>query len=417
MSQSHNHALVIGVADYQNITKLPLEVINDAQAIHDVLVDPSYCAYAEENVKLLINPDATKEYMLAAFADLEKKVQPSSSVVIFFSGHGGFIPTGDHQNAYLLPVDVKDNSFREMAETAISGDQFTRFLKRLSAQQILVIFDSCHAGGVGETKSVSKNLQFQHGLSEDYYEKAIGSNTRGRVILASSRETEYSWVTPGDQNSLFTKHLLAGLRGGAARDDGYIRVFHLYEYLQPLVLQEKSIQHPVFKGKLEENFPVAFNEAHKSSAPATALDDGFEFDVYISCLEDSEDTYWVEDELVPRLRQEGLKFGITYDDKRGQSLSKITDVQRAMTASRWTVIMLSDQYLENNIANFEHDMAQSRGVEEGQWPVIPVIRNQITKITPWRLKMLAGVNLSIERRYEQRLTGLIEALKHPPPSM
>ena len=35
---------------------------------------------------------------------------------------------------------------------------------------------------------------------------------------------------PGDENSVFTKHLLAGLTGGVPSDDGAVRVFDLFEF-------------------------------------------------------------------------------------------------------------------------------------------------------------------------------------------
>ena len=76
------------------------------------------------------------------------------------------------------------------------------------------------------------------------------------MILASSRFDEYSWVRRGAPNSLFTQPLLAGLRGGIASEDGLIRIFETFEYIQPRITAAQQNQHPIFKGELEENFPV-----------------------------------------------------------------------------------------------------------------------------------------------------------------
>ena len=35
------HALVIGIANYQNISGLPATVLNDAQEMYNLLIDPS----------------------------------------------------------------------------------------------------------------------------------------------------------------------------------------------------------------------------------------------------------------------------------------------------------------------------------------------------------------------------------------
>ena len=48
------HALVIGIANYQQINKLPPTVLKDAQNIHDLLIDPQHCGYPPDNVGLLL---------------------------------------------------------------------------------------------------------------------------------------------------------------------------------------------------------------------------------------------------------------------------------------------------------------------------------------------------------------------------
>ena len=79
----------------------------------------------------------------------------------------------------------------------------------------------------------------------------------GRVIMASPRPDEFSCVLPGARYGLFTEYLLGGLRGCVASDDGLVRVFDLFEYLQPRVTRAHPRQHPIVKAELEENFAVA----------------------------------------------------------------------------------------------------------------------------------------------------------------
>ena len=38
------YALVVGIADYLHVTKLPAAVRNDAREVRDLLVDPRYCS-------------------------------------------------------------------------------------------------------------------------------------------------------------------------------------------------------------------------------------------------------------------------------------------------------------------------------------------------------------------------------------
>ncbi|NEO17230.1 MULTISPECIES: hypothetical protein [unclassified Moorena] len=44
------HALVVGIANYEKINKLPDTVLNDAQTIYDLLIDSHHCGYSQDNV-------------------------------------------------------------------------------------------------------------------------------------------------------------------------------------------------------------------------------------------------------------------------------------------------------------------------------------------------------------------------------
>ncbi|MCL2931457.1 MAG: hypothetical protein MGG11_03925 [Trichodesmium sp. MAG_R03] len=116
------------------------------------------------------------------------------------------------------------------------------------------MFDCCHAGGIGLPKD-STTPTLKTGFSESYYDTL--RQEQGRAILASSRSSKSSYVLPSSTNSLFTKHLLEGLQGGIFSNNGLIRTFDLFEYLQPKITAEEPRQHPIFKANLEENFPIA----------------------------------------------------------------------------------------------------------------------------------------------------------------
>ena len=128
---------------------------------------------------------------------------------------------------HLLPVH------RGSCPDSSSGAEFTEVLNAIPARKVVVIFDCCHSGGISQPRDLAAP-EYKAGLSESYYDEALKAG-RGRVILASSRSTEYSYVLPGAEYGLFTEHLLSGLRGGVASDDGLVRIFDLFEYLQPRV--------------------------------------------------------------------------------------------------------------------------------------------------------------------------------------
>src|SRR5262249_40534262 len=210
--------------------------------------------YSRDRVKLLVDEPATQAAIRQFLANLAQRCNRDSTVFIYFSGHGGRVEGGPHTGQYLLPVDTVYPDDKALAQTAISGTEFTASLNAIPANKVVVVFDCCHSGGIGQPKDAGTRA-IKAGLAESYYEALTAG--RGRVILASSRTTEYSYVLPGAVYGLFTQHLLAGLRGGVPSDDGLIRIFDLFEYLQPLVTRDHAKQHPIFKAEVEENFSIA----------------------------------------------------------------------------------------------------------------------------------------------------------------
>ncbi len=287
------HALIAGIANYRAVNPLPATVLNDARGVHELFADPQRGGYDPANVQCLLDGEATLAALREGLAGLAQRCNSDSTALVYFSGHGARIDSGSSAGEYLLPVDVSIASAQALAGTALSGQEFTAALRRIPARKVLVIFDCCHAGGIGQPKDVQAPA-LRAGLSEGYYEALRAG--RGRVILASSRDSEFSYVLSGAANSLFTQHLLAGLQGGIASDDGLIRVFDLFEYVQPRVTADHHQQHPIFKAELEENFPVAL----RLGGQATAVDkdvDGFRYDAYISYVDNAPDATWVWDVL------------------------------------------------------------------------------------------------------------------------
>ncbi|WP_424102936.1 caspase family protein [Moorena producens] len=124
------HALVVGIANYQNINQLPNTILQDAQNIYNLLIHPEYCGYSPERVQLLLDSQATKAALTEALANLAQKSNKDSTVLIYISSHGGQIKEGAYQGEYLLPVDTNlTSSGSLLAQTAISGDQFTEALR------------------------------------------------------------------------------------------------------------------------------------------------------------------------------------------------------------------------------------------------------------------------------------------------
>src|SRR5262249_12690626 len=154
----------------------------------------------------------------------------------------------------------------------------------------------------------------------------------GRVILASSRPSEVSYVMPGAEYGLFTEHLVGGLCGGVASDDGLVRIFDLFEYLQPRVSQAQPQQHPLFNGELEENFPVAlYRGGARGVVPR--VEGEFRYDAYISYVDQGADADFVWDTLVPKLESAGLRAAVS-GDSGDPGVPRVIGGERAIRQSK-----------------------------------------------------------------------------------
>lgn len=401
-------AVVIGIANYQNVTHLPSTVLKDAQDIHDLLVSPSHCGYSKDNVYLLLDKSATKQAILSTLTEMKEKTDKDSTVIFYISSHGGRVQTGEYVGEYLLPVDVDNSSISTFAQTSISSQEFTEFMRSLSARKILMTLDCCHAGGIGQPKKSSQTAVIKSGFSESAYD-ALRQGI-GRVILASSRSDEYSWILPGAMNSLFTQHLLAGLKGGIASEDGLIRIFDLFEYLQPRVTADQLQQHPVFKADLENNFPVAlYCGGKKGVVPQD--EDGFRYDAYISFVDKEPDQIWVWETLVPRLEQAGLRVAVS-GDVDAPGVARVVNIERGIRQAKRTVVVLSDAYLADNFAEFENVLAETMGIQEGAYRLLPVKIAPIdSNKLPVRLSMLTTLDVTQPGRTGREFERLVKALQ------
>ncbi len=402
-------AVIIGIAKYQNINVLPPAVANDAQDIHDLLIDPQHCGYPTGQVQVLTDGEATLSAMRQAFANLASDIDVDSSVLIYLSSHGGRIEAGPYIGEYILPVDARCESEESLANSSISGSEFTNVLRQIPARKTIVIFDCCHSGGIGQAKD--SGAPVLKALPERYYDTLMSGH--GRVIFASSRSTELSWVLPNAKNSLFTHHLLAGLRGGAPGPGGVIRVFDLFDYVQPLVTADQPSQHPIFRAELEENFPVALYRGGKAptSTIATRLSDEFAYDVFISYRQQEPDKTWVLKTLLPGLEAQGLRAFI--DDREFRLGAPIvTEIARGVEQSRYTLAVLSPNYLTSNFAEIENVLAEHLGLEQSQRRLLCIMRENCTPRLGIRARL--WLDMTRDNEFDASLARLVYELDQRP---
>lgn len=412
------HALLIQIAQYP---RRPRPDVSDAADLAEVLQDPALCGYPPAQVRVLRDPQATRAAMLAELRSLVFTAGADSAVVLYFSGHGGQLG----ETTYLLPFDADPAA---IATTALSVQDFTRELAPLRARKVLLIFDCGHAGGL-EAEHAARNVP--ESAAENIAKDAAGLRPglsaaardallqgRGWALLTASDVDEPSHVLAGQRNSVFTKHLLAGLRGERPGEDGHLRIFDLYEHLQPRVTREVPQQHPIFQCALNESFAIArYRGGALSTVPRT--DDGFLYDALLSYA--NADAPLVRALLLPRLLAAGLRVATT-SDLAEPGLDRILNIERGLERARRTIVVLSRAFLRHDSNDDLHAdylalQYKRADITKGRYSLVPVYLEDpdlLSHHAGW-LTSLVGINLDpgTTTDADEAMARLLRAIARP----
>ena len=95
-------AVIIGIDKYEYSDQLNYAV-KDAEAVKDMLI--SKFDFPEENIKYLINEDATLSEIKLALDEISTSADIDDRILVFYSGHGETVPTKDDKEiGYIIPM-------------------------------------------------------------------------------------------------------------------------------------------------------------------------------------------------------------------------------------------------------------------------------------------------------------------------
>ncbi len=141
----------------------------------------------------------------------------------------------------------------------------------------------------------------------------------------------------------------------------------------------------------------------------------FRYDAYISYVDREPDASWVWETLVPRLVQGGLRIAVSGDVKE-PGVAQVVGIERGIKQAKRTVIVLSEAYLVDHYADFENVLAQTMGIQEGTYRLLPVKIEPIDDCRlPLRLNMLTTLDLAHPHRASREFDRLVQALRGPLP--
>lgn len=131
----------------------------------------------------------------------------------------------------------------------------------------------------------------------------------------------------------------------------------------------------------------------------------FKNDVFVSYSHKNKK--WVQGVLLPRLENAGLKVFIDFRDFK-IGAANIKEMERGVTQSRKTLIVLSPEYLESNWTDFEILMAQTLAPANQGLRIIPILKKTCT--LPASIRYMNYLNFVNSKNKEIEWKRLIDAL-------
>ena len=268
-------ALLIGINEYRYLPDLE-GTSNDLALFRNVLVGS--LGFAERNIDVVTNADASREGILNAFGRLLKKAGPTTAVVIYYSGHGSRLVDDDEfeESDGLDESIVPFESGRAPYENRdITDDTINEYLAALHAvtPNILVVIDSCHSGTVtrgprSRSVPIDRRPPPQHPRpwwAVERVASASGPDGRGvapaaakyvALVASASEERAYEHSYNGETFGAFTWHLANELRR-AAEDEKASTYRDIMEVVRSKVRSDVPYQNPNISGSNIDNLVLS----------------------------------------------------------------------------------------------------------------------------------------------------------------
>jgi formylglycine-generating enzyme required for sulfatase activity len=193
---------------------------NDVAGLAEALTSPDFGLFTDP-LTFINEPSHST---LRAVNRVFKEAGREDQILIYYSGHGKQDGAG---NLYLATSDTEADT---LETSSIAVGTLRRLIDNYACKQVALVLDCCFGGAVSK--------DFLKGGVDDHLKQTF--HGRGIYILTASTATQTAREKEGDEYSLFTKHILQGIRQGEADrdDDGLISLDDLYEYVKTRVPKE-----------------------------------------------------------------------------------------------------------------------------------------------------------------------------------
>jgi hypothetical protein len=195
--------LIVAISQYadHSIPQLP-GVQRDAEGLRSTL--EKNADGGVHRMHWLCDGKATRRAILDHLDEIARQASATDQVVIYFAGHGWRVrdPMAQGWQYFLMPYDA---SFASAAEQGIATNNLQTVLGALAAQELVLILDCCHSGGMASPSWTSDVLE------------ELSQGWRSHYVMAASRG--YEQAGEDQAGGFFTRALCEALRGEGVTPD------------------------------------------------------------------------------------------------------------------------------------------------------------------------------------------------------
>lgn len=221
-------AMVIGISEYQDPDIPDLRFAHrDAEAFARYLQIRPVDKVKPENLKLLINDQATGGNVHLANRSLVQESQAGDKVVIYFAGHGDVETLYPDEPGHLLLFDTPANNY---STNSLRLDDIRRSVNALVSRdiQVLIVTDACHAGKLAGS-AVNGAQAATSSMAEQF-------NSEIKILSCQSNEFSQEGEQWGEGRGVFSWYLIQGLMGMADVDqDLQVTIKELSRFLEDMI--------------------------------------------------------------------------------------------------------------------------------------------------------------------------------------
>lgn len=268
----NTYAVIVGISGYLDPEIPALQFANrDAQEFADFLKSKSGGSVPAENIKLLLDSNATTAAVYSAMYWLKKTCRANDLVYFYFSGHGDLENVTMHKTGYLICYNSPPVNYIHMAFSIDHLNDITNTLSVETNADVVLITDACHSG-----KLAGNNFRGNFLAAEQ-----LQAIQQKEIRIASCKTDQLSneKVDWGGGRGVFSYYLVNGLKGLADKsNDGKVSTGEIKNFLtqslatDPVLRNENTIQTPVINGNEQFVLSEVDNESVRQARDMVRAD-------------------------------------------------------------------------------------------------------------------------------------------------